>query len=51
MIMEHPKEIADSEKIFVIKLARCYITEAVESKQDYKLLVDKWDPDYTPGSD
>jgi hypothetical protein len=33
----------------VIKIARCYITEAVESKQYYKLPVDKWDADYFPG--
>ena len=27
-------------------MVRCYITEAVEGKQDYKLPVDKWDAEY-----
>lgn len=38
--------IEDSEKIFLIKLVRCYITEAVEEKQNHKLAVDKWSADY-----
>lgn len=46
LIMKYPAEINDSEKIFVIKLARCYLTEAVEGSQSYKLPVDKWTPDY-----
>jgi hypothetical protein len=40
--MENPKNIADEQKIFVIKMVRCFLTEAVESKQSYKLGVDKW---------
>lgn len=36
----------DSEKIFIIKLVRCYISEAVESHQNHKLPVDKWGPEY-----
>ena len=27
-------------------MVRCFITEAVEGKQDYKLPIDKWDSDY-----
>lgn len=38
--------IQDSEKIFLIKLVRCYIAEAVEEKQNHKLSVDKWSADY-----
>lgn len=30
----------------MLKLARSYITESIESKQNYKLAVDKWDSDY-----
>jgi hypothetical protein len=41
--------VNDAEKIFILKLVRCYITEAVESKQNYKLPVDKWDADYYSG--
>jgi hypothetical protein len=33
----------------VIKIARCFITEAVEGNQSYKLQVDKWNADYFPG--
>lgn len=44
--MENPDKIDDQQKIFVIKLIRCYITEAVEEKQSYKLPVDKWDAEY-----
>jgi hypothetical protein len=44
--MNNQHEITDNEKIFIIKLARCYITEAVEGNQSYKLPVDKWNPDY-----
>jgi hypothetical protein len=47
--MKYPEEVKDSEKIFVIKLARCYITEAVEGNQSYKLPVDKWSADYYSG--
>jgi hypothetical protein len=46
LIMDNPTKIADQQKIFVIKMVRCFITEAVESKQSYKLSVDKWDADY-----
>ena len=48
--MNHHNTISDTEKIFVIKFARCFITEAVEGEQAYKLPVDKWDGDYFPGS-
>lgn len=44
--MHNPDKINDEEKIFTIKLARCYITEAVEENQIYKLEVDKWSADY-----
>jgi hypothetical protein len=44
--MNNQHDITDNEKIFIIKLARCYITEAVEGNQSYKLPVDKWNPDY-----
>jgi len=44
--MHNPDKINDEEKIFTIKLARCYITEAVEENQIYKLEVDKWNADY-----
>lgn len=37
--------------MFIIKIARCYITEAVEGKQNYKLAVDKWDADYYSGEE
>lgn len=40
LIMEHPDKFREAEKSFVLKLARCYITEAVEAKQNYKLPVD-----------
>ena len=30
LIMNEPTKFQDSEKIFVIKLIRCYLTEAVE---------------------
>lgn len=47
--------VKDSEKIFLIKLVRCYIAEAVEEKQNHKLAVDKWSADYydepTSGAD
>ena len=43
MTMKDPKKIEDVYKIPVIKLIRCYISEAVENKQQYKLSVDKWD--------
>lgn len=46
LIIDKPKSVGDKEKIFVIKMIRCYITEAIEEKQDYKLPVDKWDADY-----
>jgi hypothetical protein len=42
LIMNNPGTIDDQEKIFIIKIARCYITEAVEANQTYKLPVDKW---------
>jgi hypothetical protein len=44
--MNNPTEISDNEKIFVIKLVRCYISEAVEENQNYKLSVDRWSADY-----
>lgn len=44
--MENPDKIDDQQKIFVIKLVRCFITESVEGKQSYKLPIDKWDADY-----
>jgi hypothetical protein len=44
--MNNPDQISDDEKIFVIKLIRSYISEAVEEQQNYKLPVDKWGPDY-----
>ena len=44
--MEYPEQINDREKIFVMKLVRFYITEAIEEKQNYKLPVDKWDANY-----
>lgn len=47
--MDNHETIADDEKIFIIKIARCYITEAVEGKQNYKLSVDKWNSDYYSG--
>lgn len=46
LIMKYQNEVNDNEKIFIIKLARCYITEAVEGNQSYKLPVDKWSPEY-----
>ena len=46
LIVNRPAIVKDSEKIFILKMVRCYITEAVEGKQDYKLPVDKWDADY-----
>jgi hypothetical protein len=44
--MKYQSQINDNEKIFIIKLARCYITEALEGNQSYKLPVDKWGPEY-----
>ena len=38
--------IKDEQKIFIIKLVRCYIAEAVEENQNHKLCVDKWSADY-----
>ncbi len=46
LIMNNQHEINDNEKIFIIKLTRCYITEAVEGNQSYKLPADKWNPEY-----
>jgi hypothetical protein len=46
LIINHPDEVTDAEKIFIIKLVRCYISEAVEEKQNHKLSVDKWNADY-----
>ncbi len=46
LIMNNPTEISDNEKIFVIKLVRCYLSESVEEYQNYKLSVDKWSADY-----
>ena len=46
LIMNNHSTINDEEKIFVIKLARCYITEAEEESQKYKYPVDKWSSDY-----
>ena len=47
--MNNHHTIQDEEKIFVLKIARCFITEAVEGRQNYKLPVDKWSADYFPG--
>ena len=49
--MSNHETIQDDEKMFIIKIARCYITEAVEGKQNYKLAVDKWDADYYSGEE
>ena len=49
--MNNHETISTAEKIFVIKIARCYITEAVEARQNYKYPVDKWNSDYAPGPD
>ena len=46
MTMSDPDSIQDEYKIPIIKLIRCYISEAVEHKQSYKLSVDKWDAEY-----
>lgn len=46
MTMSDPDQIQDIYKIPIIKLIRCYISEAVEHKQQYKLSVDKWDAEY-----
>lgn len=46
LIINNPDKINDEEKIFIIKLARCYIAEAVEEKEAYKLSVDQWNADY-----
>lgn len=46
LIVNKPNMVQDDEKIFIIKVVRCYITEAIEGKQDYKLPVDKWDAEY-----
>lgn len=46
LIIDYPEMISDREKIFIIKLVRCYISEAVEEKQNHKLSVDKWSADY-----
>lgn len=51
LIMSNHETIHDEEKIFIIKIARCYITEAVEGSQNYKLAVDKWDSDYYSGEE
>ena len=48
--MNNHETISDAEKIFIIKIARCYITEAIEEKQQFKFPVDKWNADYFPGS-
>lgn len=48
--MNNHKTIGVAEKIFVIRIARCFITEAVEEGQNFKLPVDKWNSDYFPGS-
>ncbi len=49
--MNSSDKIQDSEKMFVIKLARCFLTEAVESSQNYKMAVDQWSPEYYDGED
>lgn len=46
LIIDYPDVIKDEEKIFIIKLVRCYIAEAVEEKQNHKLSVDKWNAEY-----
>jgi hypothetical protein len=45
-VINYPDQITDSEKIFIIRLVRCYISEAVEEKQNHKLSVDKWNAEY-----
>ena len=45
-MIENPDQISCAEKVFFIKLVRCYISEAVEDKQNHKLPVDKWNADY-----
>ncbi len=49
--MDNHETIEDEEKIFIIRIARCYITEAVEGNQTYKLSVDKWNADYYSGEE
>jgi len=49
LIMNNHESINTAEKIFVIKIARCFITEAVEGQQTYKYPVDKWNASYFPG--
>lgn len=51
LTMEHPTEIQDQYKIPIIKLVRCYISEAIERDQEYKLGVDCWDAKYTEGDE
>lgn len=46
LIINNPDQVTDSQKIFIIKLVRCYISEAVEKDQNHKLSVDKWSADY-----
>jgi len=50
LMVKDPSLIKDEEKIFVVKLIRCFLTEAIEEKQNYKLSVDKWDADYSKKS-
>ena len=51
LIQEYPKSFKDTEKIFFIKLVKCYITEAVEEKQNYKNPIDQWDAEYVKEHD
>ena len=46
LIISQPQSFQDEEKIFIIRLIRCYITESVEEKQNYKLSIDQWEPSY-----
>lgn len=46
LVIKNPDKIDDQQKIFVIKMVRCFITESVEANQSYKLSVEKWDADY-----
>lgn len=46
LTIKYPNKIEDKFKIPIIKLIRCYLSEAVEKNQQYKLHVDLWDAEY-----
>jgi hypothetical protein len=46
LTIKYPKDIEDKYKIPIIKLIRCYLSEAIEKNQQYKLCVDLWDAEY-----